>query len=80
MHKKKFCFIIIFLSLCFCWNNIQAEEPNQAVSQEEYSQEDMEVIENMDLLENLDYLEEDLAFLEDYDGLEKDDHEGEKDD
>ena len=44
---------------------------NEAQAQlgQEFSEEDLEIIENLELLENLEFLEEDTAFLDDYELL-----------
>jgi len=76
---------IIFFSLwslvfgfCFLPNgysgHIMAEDiagNNEAQAQlgQEFSEEDLEIIENLELLENLEFLEEDTAFLDDYELL-----------
>ncbi len=37
---------------------------------QEFSEEDLEIIENLELLESLEFLEEDVAFLDNYEVLE----------
>ncbi len=37
---------------------------------QEFSQEDLEIIENLELLESLEFLEEDVAFLDNYEALD----------
>lgn len=67
--------IILLFAVSFFMQNLSSvvgsaaltEKPKPATLKEEFSEEDLEIIENLELLESLEFLEEDTALLDNYD-------------
>ena len=71
MKKVREYILLCVLMLVFGYVTINSHKLPATENENMGSNEDLEVIENLDFLDSLDLFEEDLALLENYDGIDE---------